>query len=243
MLVEPQGAQSRVARHRVSQGLDVPVLFELPLIEYVDWFQQRPNEHAVDIPVSLAVGELSEVHVPQVTPQERFSEQIEEHIVDVPVQQGILQERNSERIPELIVERGIPQEQISERIPELFVARDIPQERTTERILELIVDDTGPCIPQERVSERIQKQNDVAPDLQSIPQERISERIQEPIIDAKRGTSSSAAVQLDTAECAVDGVFRTFPRSGVELAGSVPWHGVQAHACMQVLPQGLLPTR
>ena len=188
--MKPQGAQSRVARHRVTQVLDVPVLFELPPIEYVDWFQQRPNEHAVDVPVSQAMGELSEMHVPQVIPQERssdrfsglllqvtpqvrFSEQIEEHIIDVPVQQGILLERNSERIPELIVERGIPQEQISERILELFVERDIPQERTSERISELIVDDTGPCIPQDRISERIQKQNVVAPDLQSIPQERI----------------------------------------------------------------------
>ena len=50
------------------------------------------------------------------------------------------------------------------------------------------------------------------PDLHSIPQEQTSERIQEPIVDAERGTSSSAAVRLDTAECPIDGFFRTFPQ-------------------------------
>ena len=180
-------------------------------------------EHvSLDVPKLRSEGVQEQVDVSglllQVTPQVRFSEQIEEHVVDVPVQQGIPQERITERISELIVDDTgpcIPQERITERISGLIVDDTgpcIPQERITERISELIVDDTGPCIPQERISERKRKQNVVAPDLQSIPQERSSERIQEPIIDAKRGTSSSAAVQLDTAECAVDGVFRTFPR-------------------------------
>ena len=142
------GGASRVARHRGAQVCDVPVLFEFPLIEYVDRIQQRPDDHAVDIPFSQVVVEPSEVHVPQAIPQERTSERIQE------------------RIPQQIVD---------------------------------------------------------VPELRAIPQERTSERISEPIIDAERGTSSSAAVQLDTAECAEDGFFSHFfpdPKKVRRSAGS-----------------------
>ena len=183
LLVEPQGAQARVARHRVVQELDVPVLFDLPLVEYVDWFQQRP-EHAVDIPVSQVVGELSEVHVPQVIPQERsserfsglllrvtpqvrFSEQIEEHIVDVPVHQGIPQERISVSVVPVL---GVPPEQTSERIVELPVGRGIPQERTSERITEQIVE----SIPRVRTSERMVPTSQV---FVGVPGDRVPQRI------------------------------------------------------------------
>ena len=106
LLLEPQGAQAQVARHQVAQILDVRVFLELPLIEYVDRIQQRPDDHAVDIPFSQVVVEPSEVHVPQVIPQERIlvrfgwsvpqvtpqmrtSERFEVHIVEVQGLQGI----------------------------------------------------------------------------------------------------------------------------------------------------------
>ena len=93
LLVEPQGAQARlarhrVARHRVAQVFDVPVLFELPLIENVDRIQQRPDDHAVHIPFSQVVVEPSEVHVPLAIPQEQISEQIPEQSVHGPGLQG-----------------------------------------------------------------------------------------------------------------------------------------------------------
>ena len=139
----------------------------------------------------------------KVHPQKQISERIPEQIVE----RGILQERILERIPEQIVEHGIPQERITERTPEHIVGHGIPQERTSERIPKQIV---GRGIHQEQISERIVEQIVAVPDLHSIPQEQTSERIQEPIVDAERGTSSSAAVRLDTAECPIDGVFSHF---------------------------------
>ena len=132
-------------------------------------------------------------------PQVRISERVVEQTVNIPAH---LSGRNSERIMEQIVPlpQDISQERISERIEEQIVPvpQVLPQERISERTVEQIVP-VPQVIPQERISERIQKQIIDVPVPQVIPQERISERIEGHIVEGK-GTSSSAAVPLDTAE-------------------------------------------
>ena len=110
-------------------------------------------------------------------PRVRISERVVEQTVDIPAHPS---GRNSERIVEQIV--PVPQDISQERI----------SERTEEQIVPLLQ-----VLPQERISERTVEQ--IVPVPQVLPQERISERIEGHIVEGK-GTSSSAAVPLDTAE-------------------------------------------
>ena len=101
--------------------------------------------------------------------------------------------------------------------------RVTPPRRISERIHEQSVDVPGQGTPQTRTSKRTQEQT-VIPGLQSIPQKRISKRIVEQNVDDSEpqvvpqerieghieGTSSSAAVPLDTAEWLGEKVFHTF---------------------------------
>ena len=151
--------------------------------------------------IAQEIPEVQREVPPRVDPQKRVQQRTAVHFVDVPVPQVTPQVRFSKRIEEHIVDVPVPQ--------------GIPQEPISERIRGQIVDVPGlRGVPQERISKRIQKQIVDVPGLHGITQERISERIQEPIVDvpvpAGRSTSSSAAVPLDTAECAGDKGFRTF---------------------------------
>ena len=138
-----------------------------------------------------------------------------QQIVDVPVH-GPPQAQTSERIQEQTAVPGlqsIPQKRTSKRIVEWNVdvseLQVIPQKRIPKRIVEQIADDSvQQVIPQKRISERIVKQN-VDEFMQVIPQEQNSERIQGHVYEGG-STSSSAAVQLDTAEWLGDRGFRTF---------------------------------
>ena len=165
---------------------------------------ERIKQQIVDVPVhgtpqarssERIVEQNVEFSEPQVIPQKRISKRIVEQIADDPVQQVIPQKRISQRIVKQSVDDPVPQ--------------IIPQKRISERIVKQSVDDPVPqIIPQKRISERIVKQN-VDEVTQVIPRERNSERIQGHVYEGG-STSSSAAVPLDTAECAGDRGFRTF---------------------------------
>ena len=77
LLVEPHGAQSRVARHRVAQVLGVPVLFELPLVEYVGNSVPAFAEQVIEMPkLALPVCAVQRAALPE--------PQLVEQLVDVP---------------------------------------------------------------------------------------------------------------------------------------------------------------
>ena len=127
-----------MARHRIAQVLDVPVLFVLPRIEPVDRIQQRPDELAVDTrvvvePSEAFVGVLGDP-VPQRTVEQNS------HIVDILLSQVMEEPAEAhsrvleDRVPRTVVDSPLPQA-VEEPVDDLRVAHESPLQRTVDQVI------------------------------------------------------------------------------------------------------------